>query len=538
MHLVRTVLAAVLCSLGAAACAASPPRPSAPLVAPAVQEPAPVSLREQAFGAENQGRFSEAAEAFLKLVKQEPGRAEWVVAAGRCLGRSGRFRDAIDLLDQARETFPGVIEVPAMLARTYLLKSEMDRGALDPRQLRLDAAALAEGVLAIDPNHEDSRLVLAQARYMLGEWEEAVRQAEEAAKRAPDRAGAHVLLGRIALDRYRDLLATHAAGNLTPQAEADLVAAIDTQRKLAKASFARAAKLDPSRAHPHVMLAQIDLLEHHDDEARAHLQDALATDPDAAIDHSLFDRTLAWQDRAKAYADVLARYRATPGAKPAKGATLRWYEGRALYAGEQWALARTAFEEALQQNAEATNSHYYAAMCAFQLGLHDDAENHAAAYAATGANAFAEVVRNLPGDTRGQVGSILKFLADRAFQKGRIDHSRDLNHVLAYLLDSADAWNNRALLCRDTGKFPEALDAYERALKKEPDSPQLLNDCAVILHYHLKSAENLAKARTMYERAIQLAEKQLANTTIPAELRERTQQALTDARANLAELSK
>lgn len=102
------------------------------------------------------------------------------------------------------------------------------------------------------------------------------------------------------------------------------MAAIDTQRKLAKASFARAAKLDPSRAHPHVMLAQIDLLEHHDDEARAHLQDALATDPDAAIDHSLFDRTLAWQDRAKAYADVLARYRATPGAKAAKGATLRW----------------------------------------------------------------------------------------------------------------------------------------------------------------------------------------------------------------------
>lgn len=57
--------------------------------------------------------------------------------------------------------------------------------------------------------------------------------------------------------------------------------------------------------------------------------------------------------------------------------------------------------------------------------------------------------------------------------------------------------NNRALLCRDTGKFPEALDAHECALKKEPDSPQLLNDCAVILHYHLKSAENLAKARRL-----------------------------------------
>jgi tetratricopeptide (TPR) repeat protein len=538
MHLVRPLLPGILWSLCAAGFAACQTPPPAPAPAPVVQGQEGVSLREQAFGAENQGRFGEAAEAFLKLVKQEPGRAEWVVAAGRCLGRSGRFRDATDLLERARSTFPGVIEVPAMLARTYLLKSEMDQGALNPQQLWSDAAELAEGVLAIEPNHEDSRLVLAQARYLLGDWDEAVKQAEEAAKRAPDRAGAHILLGRIALDRYRDLLATHAAGNLEPQAEADLVAALDVQRKLATNSFARAAQLDPSRAHPHVMLAQVSLLEHHDEDARAHLLDALAIDPDIAIDHSLFDRALDWQTRAKTYAEVLARYRATPAASPQKAATLRWYEGRALYEGQQWEAARAAFEEALAANPQATNSHYYAAMCAFQLGDHDAAEDHAAAYATTGANAFAEVVRNLTGDTRGQVAAILKFLADRAFQKGRIDHSRDLNHVLAYLLDSADAWNNRALLCRDTGKFPEALDAYERALKKEPDSPQLLNDCAVILQYHLKSADNLAKATSMYERAIQLADKLLADRTVPDDLRQRTEQARSDAVANLAELRK
>jgi len=515
----------------------------APAPAP-VQNPAAApsqpqgSLREQAFGAENQGRWGDAAEAFLKLVQAEPNRAEWVVAAGRCLGRSGRFRDAIDLLDKARTTFPGVIDVPAMLARTYLLKSEMDSGAMNPRQLWADAAELADGVLQLDPDHEDSRLVVAQSRYLLGEWDEAVKQAEEAVRRHPKRPGAHVLLGRIAMDRCRDLLSVHAEGKLDGQALADLVGAIDTQRQLAKQSFLRAAELDPSRAHPHAMLAQLALLDRRNEAARGHLLDALATDPDVVIDHSLFDRELDWQARSKAYSEALARYRARPGAIPQKAATLRWYEGRALYDGEQWQAAKAAFDEALTANPQATNSHYYAAMCSFRLGDHDNAEDHAAAYAATGAAAFAGVVRGLAGDARGQVAAIVQFLADRAYQKGRIDHSRDLNHVLAYLLDSADAWNNRALLCRETRRFADALEAYHRALEKEPDSPQLLNDTAVILQHHLPSADNLAKARGMYERAIALADKQLNDPSLAGDLRQRSSKARDDAKANLAELSK
>ena len=515
-------------------CQGSPAVPPAPAVQnPAAQE---AELREHAFGAENQGRFAEAADAFLKLAKADAGRAEWVVAAGRCLGRCGRFRDAIDLLDRARTTFPGVIDVPAMLARTYLLKAELDQGAMDRRQLWVDATELAEGVLTLDPNHEDSRLVLAQARYLLGDWDEAVKQAEEAVARHPKRPGASILRGRIALDQCRDLLRVHAESKLEGGPLADLVAAIDAQRQLAKKSFQRAAELDPTRAHPHVMLASLALLDRRTDAARQHLLSALAVDPDAAVDHSLFDRELAWAERRAAYHGALERYRATPGSRPDKQATLLWYEGRAVYDGQQWQEALDLFRAALAANPKATNSHYYAAMSAFQLGRHDDAETHAAAYAATGAAAFADVVRSLQGETRGQVAAIVRFLADRAYQQGRLDHSRDLNHVVAYLVDSADAWNNRALLCRDTGRFPEALEAYQRALEKEPDSPQLLNDTAVVLQHHLKGAENLVKARGMYERAIALADKVLADGSVGQELRERASKARDDAKANLAEL--
>ncbi|MBM4063827.1 MAG: tetratricopeptide repeat protein, partial [Planctomycetes bacterium] len=205
---------------------------------------------------------------------------------------------------------------------------------------------------------------------------------------------------------------------------------------------------------------------------------------------------------------------------------------------QQWAAARAAFEAALAANPTATNSHFYAAFAAYRLGDHDGAELHAAAFAAASTATFADVVRGLQGEARGQAGAVLQFLADRAWRQGRKEPCRDLNHVLAWLLDSADAWNNCALLCRETGRFEAALEAYGRALAKEPDSPQLLNDTAVVLQHHLPNPDNLARARGMYERAIQLADRLLQQPSLPTGLRERTQKARADAAANLAELPK
>jgi tetratricopeptide (TPR) repeat protein len=177
-------------------------------------------------------------------------------------------------------------------------------------------------------------------------------------------------------------------------------------------------------------------------------------------------------------------------------------------------------------------------MAAWRLGDQDAAETHAAAYAAAGAPAFADVVRALASDLRVEVGEILQFLADRAFKAGRGDHSRDLNHVVACLRDSADAWNNFAFLCRETGRFVESFDAYLQAIEREPESPQLQNDAAVVLQYHLPTAANLQKARAMYERAIALADKALQRSDLPAAERERAVQARSDAKLNLEKLDK
>lgn len=502
-----------------------------PGAANAVQQP---NLRDQAFAAERRGQFGNAADAFLKLAAAEPGRAEWVLEAGRCLGRSGRFKEAVELLDRARTTFPASLEVPSMLAKTLLLQTETEQGTLHPEVLWADAAELAEGVLQKNPDDEDSRLVLAQARYLLGDWKAAVAEAEEAVRRHPQRAGAHVLIGRIAGERFRKLVREHAAQRPSGQAEADLVAAIDAERQTARRAYQRATDLDPGRAHPHVALGQLDLIDHRTAEARQRFLAAIAIDPETPLDHAVFALETTWQQRRDLYAEALRRYAKGTTAAAEKKATLRWYEGRACFDGGDWAAAQACFTDALAGNPGATNSLYYLALCAYRLDDYDTAQRHAATYARHGAAAFADVVRALDGEQRGQVGAIVQFLADRSYKKGSIEDSRDLNHVIACLVDSADAWNNHAFLCRETGRFDDALSSYLHAQEKEPGSPQLLNDTAVILQYHLPSPENLRKARQMYERALQLADQQLADAQTPAARRELITKAQADARLNLA----
>lgn len=516
------------------------PPPIAPGAAAARQEPRTAAeleaRRRQAIAAEADGSFGAAADAFLSLSRAEPLRSDWVVAAGRCLGRSGRFREAVELLDAAQRRFPGAIEVRGMLARTFLLQAERDADILHPEILWADAADLAELVLAAAPDDEDCRLVLAQARYLLGDRDEAVRQAEEAARRHPRRAGSHVLLGRIALDRMRALRRRYDQEQPTGPAQADQVQALDVARQQARASYQRAIELDGSRPFPHIALAQLALLDQRPDQARAHQLDALVADPDADVDHEALGQGLDQAARAELYRQAHDRYAKGTASRPAKLATLLFHEGRCRFLARDFLPARACLEAALAANPAAHNTHWFLFLCAYHLGDHDAAERHAAIYAAHGAIAFADAIRELSGDTRGEVGAIVQFLADRAFQHQRIAPSRDLNHVLASLKDTADAWNNHAFLCRETGRFEQAQQSYEFALQREPESPQLWNDAAVILQYHLPSPDHLAKARTMYERAVHYADKVLGDARVTGADRERATTAKADATANLAAL--
>lgn len=512
------------------------------------QDPAPqdlagldvAALRERAAGAERKGEFAIAADVYLELARREPQRAQWVVAAGRCLGRSGRLNDALDLLTEKKPQFAGVLDLTAMLARTHLLKAEQ-RYTLNPELSLTDAASLAQEVLAADPDHEDALLILAQARYALGDLEAAIASAEEAVRRHPQRAGSHILIGRIAFDRFRLLkrqLQEAEAAGAPPEAgqHAVAVAAIDAERKRARAAFERAAELDTERSFALVSLGDLAAWDQDFDLALGHWLDALAREPSARIDHELIAQRFPAQQRVDGYRRALERYRARPGSTPDQAATIEWHVARALFDLGDFAAARDAFGAVFAANPEYTNAQYWLFLCAWRSEDHAAATRHAAAYSAVSAPAFADVLRGIAPELRGELTSAIRWLADRAYREGAIGDSRDLNHTIACLIDSADAWNNYAFLCRETERFDDAWNGYQHALEKEPDSPQLWNDAAVILQYHQPSPENLAKAREMYERALLLAERAIADPKTGPALRERAQQAKADARLNLQAL--
>lgn len=511
------------------------------------QEPAPEvvtqqeqnELRAAAFKAEREGRYGDAGNAFLRLHRAEPDVIRWAIAAGRCLGRAGRFDAALDVLEKGHERWPTDPDLTGMLARTLILQTEFENAPY-PEVMWEQAAALAAEALRADPNHQDSRLLLAQTHFLAGRWDDATAEAEEAARRHPDHPGAQILIGRIEMQRFVRLKTEFERTEPTDGERADQIGAMHRARTRAAAAFGKAAELDPTRAYPHAALSQLAEFDGRADDARRHLIDALAIDPSTSADHDRLVAGMDWQQRRDFYRELRERFEngtSLPEAQRRHKAASLWFqEGRALLDGHRFDEARAAFERTLADAPNADNAEYYAFLASYHAGEHDPAERHAAAYARRSAPRFADVLRALPSEQRVQIAAIVRWLGDRAYQQQRIDASRDLNHVIACLQDTADAWNNHAFLCRETGAFEQAFTSYQYAIEREPDSAQLWNDAAVVLQYHLPTEEHLAEARKMYGKALELAAATLQDADAGEAAKARATEARKNALANLAEL--
>ncbi len=86
--------------------------------------------------------------------------------------------------------------------------------------------------------------------------------------------------------------------------------------------------------------------------------------------------------------------------------------------------------------------------------------------------------------------------------------------------------------CRETGRYEDALAAYERCLALEPDNARYINDTALILLYHLH--RDLDRAETMFRHAIELGQKACDNPFSDDSVREENFGAFTDAMLNLS----
>jgi len=497
-------------------------------------------LRERAAAARAADDLPAAAEGYLELVRREPGELRWVLDATDCLLQLGRFEEALDLLEDRRARFPGDPEIQTRIARTYQMNAEdmVTRGVrdLNVRFQLAEAARIADEVLRRHPAQREARLILALSSLRLGRKEAALAEAEELIRRFPGDQAGFVIAGDINYSEFVEQRERLRTEQLSP-AERDALVELNTAVKArATAAYGRAADLGEGRPHPHVQLGNIYGWSSELERALREYTVALSFDPHCAVNHSWLSGQITLAQRIDFYRAASAAYRERGAPEPAAAAILDWYLAYALYEKKDYSGAYELFASAVEGNPAYLNSHCYAMLAAYWDGDRRAAETQATTYATKASTHFADTVRGTAN--KDEIISILEFLVQQSHDNQRLANCLAISHVLAKLLDTDRHWNNYAFLCRQSGRFEESLSAYQNALSIAPNSPQLLNDTAVILHYHLPTDDNLELARSYYERAIIEADRVQQDEAATNDAKATARQARIDASNNLAKLPK
>ncbi len=131
----------------------------------------------------------------------------------------------------------------------------------------------------------------------------------------------------------------------------------------------------------------------------------------------------------------------------------------------------------------------------------------------------------------------MSWICQRLYEAGELEKTREYARQACVIApERSDFWNNYGLVCRDTGQFEESFRAYRRAMALSPDDGRIVNDCALILLYHLH--RDLDLCERWFIRAEDLARAKLEQAKRDQDEGQITEQrgVVGDALANLARL--
>lgn len=502
---------------------------------------AQTDFRAEAFAARKAGEWKKAAGLFRKLFEAGAADREILVEGASCLEKVGRYNDALDLLSRGKKKFPTDAVFRVGLARVFNLQAATlfaTSGKLDSHVVFNFQDAIREGedLLKTAPDNRDARLIVANSHYSLGDWDKTRPHAEELVKRFPDHPGGHIIMGDLAFEHYKLLRqrAGKPGGDTSNEAMQKIVGA----REAARASFTKAIKLDPKRSVSHRKLGDVCAWNGEVARALTEYGNALLLRPRSPIPHGWISSNVTPKQRGKFYEDLGKRFLAGDHKDKSQGALFAWYCASAATATKEYAKSEALYEAAIQLDPKYRQGYYFAMYSAyFYRNNAQDALRFAVAYAKVAPVEFSDTVRAVPIAKREAISDLLKFLAKSAGDLKMIAASRDLNHVLAGVLDTADAWNNYAFMARESGKYDESESAYRHALEIQPTSGQLMNDLGVILQFHRTSPAAWSEARKLYLAALKAAERVLKDKKASAEDRKTAETTKRDATNNLRELA-
>jgi tetratricopeptide (TPR) repeat protein len=495
-----------------------------------------------------EGKGEEARELLARADQADDGRWRTRLWLVRALIEKGFLNDALDMTDQAAEAGASGAGLDYCYGMAFVAKARkyiaqgVNLGTVGMHYS--DAVDLLRSATAAEPEEfADAYLPLAEAAWNSQRLEEAREAAEQAVAKLPSSA-ARFQLGEVAFSQFvaanaDEALAEEAAGHWRTAYDAFQAVAAEEDREGGD-TWRMATAL---RKSGDALVWQGKLPEAAEQYGRA-----MGAAP-GAVDFGQLLGSLGQEEFRKALeagsADFTRRY----GEKNEADATLLWWLGYARFVDKDFDASREAYERAYAKWPEAANSLWYVALCHYHTKRMDDAVDALARLATTDEVALTGAVQsNLQMNLR-----ILDYLVGHCFQSGRLVDAGRLSAAQANASpETSRYWNNVGLFYRDAADtmarsrkqevdaellrryYETALSGYERALALEPDSAQLLNDTAVVMHYNLD--RDLPRARELYVRAAEQAERALENERLPAEERQILETALRDSRNNLKRL--
>jgi len=509
------------------------------------------------------GRALEAEALFTRVAEVEGGSLRtrmWVV---RSWLDQGRGNDALDALDELNRQGVKGPDLDYLYGMAFARRAEglVADGVSDSsvEMNFIDATTLLRQVVEVDAQrYRDAWLPLARAAWFTQELETARWASEEAALRQPDNGEVWLARARIAMSEFVIAEGTTPGG---PEAETALARAIESFQKgldrLVPVEGERAAKV----ARGATELGNAYLWRQRGADATAAFARAIAAAP-ASFDYGQAFQLLAGAppdtDRPSGFRPALEQARealASAGTLQGNEAgVLLWWLGWARFNDGAWVASEQAFQEGLALAPGYTNAWFY-------IGL-------ARHYAKDSLGALEAMRTGWSADPASMVTTVANAGgSQRAFESllawcAAQEPPRNLDAAfLAEMLTEAQPsearhWNNLGLFLRDEGEraeyaaykkeapepdaawladlYQRSYRAYGRALELTPQDPQVINDTALMLHYHLNG--DLAEVEATYHRALSRIEELLASSDLSAEDRARFEQTKSDIGVNLKAL--
>ncbi len=479
----------------------------------------------------------------------------WILRAWMDQGRSNDTLDELDRLARAGQKGPEMDYLYGMAfarrADGYLASGVTDSSITMNFQ---DAVLyLTQAVEARPDEFRDAFQPLASAAWYTQELEKARAAAERAVVYYPSDGLSWFTLGRVAMSQF---VVEQELEAWSPSAEEHWRAARD--------AFAQAVEVLGSPAKPalQAMLSDAALQLGHVwtwKEERAEAADsygiAIAWAPDT-IDYALLRSLLGAEgDAPEASASNVffnqalergaAGFREQFGAEDRRDGTLLWWLGWSRSRIGQPAEAEEAFLAVLKKVPDFASAWFYVALARYDQ---QDWNGFVDALRTGWESAPDAILAEMRREPEANAAKAEQVLGQIHGSTRLLDRALLAEISAETLPDLPRHWNNLGLFLRDEAErlqllpdqspnprvvanlYERAYVAYSRALELAPEDPQLLNDTAVMLHYHLD--RDLDRALAMYEKALELAATKLADPALSEEDRERFETARSDAETN------